>query len=743
MGTINQEWKFQKLPQENIGEIEDIRKIQWKADESCLVNLPHTWYEEGNGYQGTAIYQKTLRLGKKPERSRVFLNFQAVDRWCRVFVNQHYAGEHKGGYSAFTLDITEACRWDAENELTVVVDNRSWDIISPLAGDFTVFGGIYRDVNLIVTNQNCFDRTYYGTQGLIARADIAENGNGKISVENHLLCADQTMVKIHYRVIGPTGEIVIEREGTPDGSDCFEIANPALWNGKGAAVLYELQGELQMSGQVIDSVSLSFGFRKVKLDAEHGFFLNGIHQKLNGIAMHQDFAEVFSAAGPVQWEQNLRDIREIGANSVRLSHYQHPQEMYRLCDQEGLIVWAEIPMLRMTESKELFENICSQLKELILQNLHHPSICFWGIQNEIAMFGENETMYERLRALTQIAECLDPTRICASANLFCVKNDSPLNRITRAVGYNIYFGWYYGKMEDSAAFVDQFHQNNPDIPLGITEYGADCSTAFHSENPKVKDYSEEFQALYHETVYPIFRERDYIWGTYVWNLYDFSSEIRDEGGTKYRNTKGLITYDRRIKKDAFYYYKAQWSSEPFVKIAQARFRNRAQETITLKIYSNQKKLDLTVNGKRHGITSENGVFVAENIPLQMGENLVNVSCKNAADEALFIRAAEPDPSYQFADPSPGLNVKNWFTDLVEEEKLFPKGKFSIRDSCKDLLEREDVMKVIEEFSPSLAKQMRERVTFMPLERVLYYMKAEFDENRCKDLNSRITKISKI
>ena len=593
-----------------------------------------------------------------------------------------------------------------------------------------------------MTGGVCFDRTYYGTSGVIVRADLTADDNGMVAVEPHILgnCSEETT--LYCQIFDGTTECVAEWKGRVQENPVIQVETPQLWEGKSHPALYHLHIRIEAKDGVTDYLKIPFGFRQITIDAEKGFFLNGTHMKINGVAKHQDTAEVFHAARVRHWHQDLKDILEIGANSVRLSHYQHPQEMYDLCDEAGLVVWAEIPMLKLTDKKELFENACSQLRELILQNIHHPSICFWGIQNEIAMFSESESMYEHIGELEDLVKTLDTTRITAGANLFCVENKSPLNRITDAVGYNIYFGWYYGEIQDNEEFVDQFHQDNPNIPLGITEYGVDANPAFHSKEPKVKDYSEEYQAFYHENVYPIFRERDYIWGTYVWNLYDFSSEIRDEGGVKYKNCKGLISYDRKLKKDAFYYYKAQWSNEPFVKIAESRFKRRMCETITVKVYSNQKEITLWVNQISMVQRSDTGIFRFSGIELALGENLVRAVCNGETDEVIFEGVEQPDTSYVFVDPNPGVNVKNWFTDEVEEEKMFPRGRFSIRDSCVMLLNSEDAMQVIETFSADLAIQMRERQSPMPLERILNYMKNQISEKQCKELNAMLIKIEK-
>ena len=736
MQNINLEWKFKKLPELDINEMSSVSEIS-DADFE-VINVPHTWYQDANGYQGTVIYKKTVNIDCDNSK-RVFLNFGAADRFCKVFVNGDFMGEHKGGYSAFTFDITNSCKFNSENEIAVLLDNRSFNQISPLAGDFTIFGGLYRDVNIIITEKSCFDRTFYGTNGVILKSDVIDN-NGKIYIENHTMGCENA--QINYKVFDNKNQLVLDK--TQDLTEKTEliVENPELWNGMQNPAMYTLKAEILINGNKTDETTIKFGFKKISIDAQKGFFLNGKHMKINGVAKHQDFGGIFSATTEEHLQKDLDLITEIGANSIRLSHYQHPQRMYELCNENGFVVWAEIPMLKFLDDVKLFENAVSQMKELIYQNIHHPSICFWGIQNEIAMFGESQAMYDRMKELGELTESMDETRISACANLFCVKNDSQLNTHTQAVGYNIYFGWYYGNMADNADFVDKFHNDNPNIPLGITEYGVDCNLSYHAYEPKVRDYSEEFQALYHETVYPIFRQRDYLWGTYVWNMFDFSSEIRDEGGVKYKNCKGLVTYDRQIKKDAFYYYKAQWSNEPFVKITESRFVNREKDQISIKVYSNQNEVSITVNGQTYTQNSENGVFVFENIVLNKGENEVMAQSGELYDKAIFIGVEEKDESYIYVDKNPGINVKNWFIDAVEEEKMFPTGMFSIRESCNTIVENEQAIAVVAEFSEKLAKELIERRGMLPLERILNYMKNEFTEDDCKRLNEALTKVKK-
>lgn len=460
------------------------------------------------------------------------------------------------------------------------------------------------------------------------------------------------------------------------------------------------------------------------------------------MAKHQDTAGKFSTAGEEDWQRDLALIREIGANAVRLSHYQHPQRFYDLCDSSGLIVWTEIPMLRLIEKETLVNNAEEQLKELIFQNMHHPSICFYGVENEIAMFGETDFMHHEVKRLHELAKSLDPSRFTAAANLNSVEYDSPLNRITDVVGYNLYFGWYYGEMPDFASFFDGFHSVNANVPLAVTEYGADCNTAFHSTAPKRKDYTEEFQALFHETVYPYIEERGYIWGSFVWNMFDFVSGIRNEGGVKYRNNKGLVTFDRQIRKDAFYYYKAKWSEEPFVHITGKRYQNRTGKCMDVKVYSNCPAVVLHTQDGEWSLDSSNGVFLFENIPFS-GEGIcVKAEAGNVSDTAEFRYVEEEDPSYVYVDPNPGPNVKNWFVDEVEKAKLFPAGRWSVMDTVNDLLTSSEAMALIDESSPELGEYMRDTVGTFTLEQVAAYAKTLIDEESFMELNKKLVLIKK-
>ena len=703
------------------------------------VTVPHTWYADGNYYQGDAVYQKhftlTLRGGQ-----HAFLRFDGVDKVCDVFLNGEAVGGHKGGYTRFALELTEALR-EGDNLLTVFVNNEKGQTVSPLSGDFTLFGGIYRKVELLVTEDAYFDPLYFGTDGVLWRSSLCGD-EGLVTAEPHP-AGKPDGLRVRYTLLNSEGGIAVQQECDAAENACLHVAGPQLWDGKKAPVLYEARAELMRGEECLDKVSVKLGFRSFSLDAEKGFFLNGKHLKLHGVAKHQDTAEVFSAAGETQWQQDFALIDEIGANTVRLSHYPHAHRVYELCDELGLLVWAEIPLLKLTMNDELMENAELQLTEMIYQNLHHPSIFFWGIQNEIAIYGEKPYMVERLHKLNDLAHKLDSSRLTVCANLNSVLPESDFNRITDAQAYNVYYGWYYGVMADHEAFLDEFHRVNPKVPLGISEYGVDCNPAFHSSEPKVNDYTEEFQCLYHETVYPPMAARDFVWGSYIWNMFDFVSAIRNAGGVTARNIKGLVTFDRQTKKDAFYYYKAQWSEVPFVYIAEKRFARRVGESMTVKVYSNLRELTLQNGSFTVMQKSDTGVFRFENIPLSETGTEVCVSGSGCEDRAVFTRVEEPEESYVFVETAEaGLNVRNWFADEAEEARLFPEDAYSLRDTLEDLMDNAEAFALIKSRTPDIAKNMPDAIPSFTLDRIIQYDKPNYTEDEIKALNEALTKIPK-
>lgn len=726
-------WKFEKVSSE-------LKKDQYYSTSQEVVSLPHTWNINGNNDRGEYLYQKNISISEKHKNEVLYLEFLGANSVCEVYLNHEYVGEHRGGYSTFRFNITKFYDWSKENVLSVYVDNSPTEDVSPLNGDFTIYGGLYRPVNLICTSKTHFDLGYWGSKGIIIQSEVDEDKSGSIHIDLHTRCECDAMV--HLKVLDQAGQI-IQSEEVPATTKhlTMKIDNPNLWQGKDNPYLYTLKAVLKDQKKTYDEVSITFGFRSCKLTSEEGFFLNGKKLRINGVAKHQDFEDYGNAVTKPLIEKDFELIKEIGANAVRLSHYQHDQFVYDLCDEEGYVVWAEIPMMSMPDQESVLKNASDQLKELIFQNCHHPSICFWGIQNEIAMGGESLAMYRSVEVLGDMVHQLIPKGLTASANMYHVKNNSQLNFITDMTGYNLYYGWYYDTVAGLDEWIDQFHLDNPKVALGISEYGADCNITFHSDHPKVKDYSEEFQAIYHEETYAIIKSKPYLWGSFVWNMFDFGSAIRNEGGTKGKNCKGLVTFDRRIKKDAFYFYKANWSKEPFIHICEKRFVNRDKGKMDVRIYSNLSKISLNSNGVEIETIEGSTVFLFKDVPLQPGKNVIKAYNGHYEDQAAFIKVDQPDQSYVFVDPNPEINVKNWFTQEQGEVDLFPENYYSIMDSLQVLMENEEAWAVVKELAPKIAERaIPGAVTLLW---VCNKMKSILMEEEVKEMNNRLIKIRKV
>jgi beta-galactosidase len=683
-------WQFARLSD---GDLDQLSLKDTAAACFESVSLPHTLALEGRPWKGNAVYRRCVQTGEGWRN--VFLEFEAVDQCCRVLIDGTDVGSHRGGYSRFRVQVPAEALKKPAFVVDVFVSDTVSEHVSPHFGDFTVYGGIPRPVSLLVCGDTHFDYLYFGTDGLILHTDVDESGAGILTAEPHVVNASGAMLALTVR--DGAGCVAASAVTPADEPVRLSVPHVRLWDGRRDPALCTVEAVLTVDGQEADRVELTTGFRRIEADGS-GLRLNGSPCFLRGVARHQDRAEALTAATAAQIAEDFDLIDGIGANAVRLSHYQHPQAAYDECDRRGILCWAEIPMLKMTEDEALQENALQQLTELILQNIHHPSVWCWGIQNEIAMFRDAPFMHDRCRELNALAKRLDPGRLTACANLYPVPPESGLNGITDIVGYNYYFGWYYGEFSDYGKYLDAFHAARPGVTVGISEYGADANLRLHSADPKVKDYSEEYQALYHESVYPWLKARPWMWGSFVWNMFDFSSDRRDEGGTKGINAKGLVTWDRKTRKDAYYYYKAQWSSEPFLHICGKRYAVRAGDTAAVKIYTGCPEAELTVNGQSVGTrrNSGNGVILFENVPLRMGKNTLTAACGDVRDEAELTRAdAEPE-EYRLPDDGQGGNVLNWF--LQGEQKA---DCFSILNTAQQVMENPAARNVIREALPEL------------------------------------------
>ena len=550
------------------------------------VTLPHTWnaadgQDGGNDYwRGTAMYCK--KFAKPTSAGAVILEFLGAAHTCDVYLNNILLAHHEGGYSTFRMDITD--HLDEDNLLCVAVDNSNNDRVYPQKADFTFYGGIYRNVNLILVPEKHFELCKDGTPG-IKVTPIVNGANATVTVETWQNGDGEVTVAVagmQKTVTSEDGHAVAE----------FVIENVHLWDGVDDPYLYTATAAF-----CGDEVSAKFGCRSFAFDAEKGFLLNGRVYPLRGVSRHQDRKGLGNALTIAEHKEDMEFIREIGANTVRLAHYQHAQEFYDLCDEYGMVVWAEIPYItrHMANGRQ---NTIDQMRELITQCYNHPSIVCWGLSNEItAASPVDEDLLENHRILNDLCHRMDATRPTVMAHAFMLEQESELIPIADIASYNLYFGWYLGELEQNDKFFDDYHKKFPNRIIGFSEYGADANPQYQNSRPEKGDYSETYQCTYHEHLLKCIEERPYLWATHVWNLFDFAADGRDEGGKNGENQKGLVTFDRKLRKDAFYLYKAHWSSEPFVHLCGSRYVDRAEEKTEIKVYSNQSEVTLLVDGE--------------------------------------------------------------------------------------------------------------------------------------------------
>ena len=606
------------------------------------VDIPHTWnaidgQDGGNDYRrGTCTYTKTFPAPDFDRQTQqVYLEFRGVNASARVTLNGKLVSVHDGGYSTFRAEITALL--EAENTLIVEADNSVNDRVYPQKADFTFYGGIYRDVLLITVNKAHFDMHYYGSNGLAVTA-TPEGKDGKIRVRTWHNCPEATVA---IRLLDAGGAVVAEGTGT---DTCLTVSNVHLWDSLDDPYLYTCEATLLVDGQPTDRVSTAFGVRSFRVDPREGFFLNGRPYPLHGVSRHQDRKGIGNALSREHHDEDMALIREIGANTIRLAHYQHDQYFYDLCDKYGMIVWAEIPYIseHMPNGRQ---NTIDQMKELIVQNYNHPCIVTWGLSNEITISTKDtKDMLDNHRVLNDLVHEMDPTR---PTSLACYAVCGPFNKVAHIsdiVSWNLYLGWYVPGFFLNDLWIDFFHWKYPNRCLGYSEYGCEGMPNLHSSHPRRGDHTEEYQALYHEYMLECFKKRPFMWANHVWNMFDFAADARNQGGEPGMNHKGLVTFDRKIKKDSFYLYKAYWTTEPMVHICSKRYRYRPEKYTTVKVYSNCDTVTLLVNGKELAKKAGNKVFTFR-VPLGEDTKILAVA-GDVRDEAVLSFTPDPIASYK-------------------------------------------------------------------------------------------------
>ena len=608
---------------------------------TTAVELPHTWnardgQDGGNDYwRGCCTYCTRFAAPVyDPAQQQVWLQFEGVNASAAVLLNGQQLCTHDGGYSTFRAEVTELLQ--AENQLTVRVDNSVNDRVYPQKADFTFYGGIYRDVSLLVVNKSHIALGHFGDTGVKITLALQEN-SADIQVETLVEGSGTVTVEL----LDAEGRTVATGEGE---NASLHLDAPHLWNGVKDPYLYTCVVRLLQDGQPVDEVTTKVGLRSFSVDPKKGFFLNGRPYPLHGVSRHQDRKDLGNAITREMHDEDMALIRELGANTVRLAHYQHDQYFYDLCDQYGMVVWAEIPYI----SEHLpngRENTISQMKELIHQNYNHPSIVCWGVSNEITISTKDKAdMLDNHRVLNELCHKMDPTRLTTLACYAMCGPFNPVAHITDLVSWNLYLGWYVPGLFLNDLWMNFFHLVYPNRPLGFSEYGAEGMPNLHSAHPRRGDHTEEYQAKYHEYMLKCFDRHPWLWATHVWNMFDFAADARDQGGEPGMNHKGLVTFDRKTKKDSFYLYKAWWSEENFVHICSKRFTDRTEKEIEVKVYSNQNSVALYADGKKLAEQTGEHIFRFR-VPLH-GKVELKAVAGDCIDTASFCSVAEPNPGYK-------------------------------------------------------------------------------------------------
>ena len=672
------------------------------------ISLPHTW-NALDGQDGGADYWRgvgtyLMDLPNPTAGKKQYIEIEGANHVATVYCNGRELGTHKGGFSTFRFDLTPAMLPEG-NKLSIVITNAKSDIY-PQNADFTFFGGLYRDVNFIEVSPAHFDLLQAGAPAVYVTA----RSSGLTRVD--LFPVDAAGCTVEVSLKDAEGNVVATRRVDAEDQTVakFQISEPHLWHGMEDPYCYTCEAKLLQNDEVVDVVEVTYGYRGFHVDPNTGFWLNGKNVPLHGVSRHQDRKDKGWAISQADQIQDLELIKEVGANTIRLAHYQHSQFFYDLCDHAGFALWAEIPFIsQFIPSDEAYNNTVSQMTELIAQNYNHPSIFFWGISNEITITGESEALYQNLCDLHALCKELDPSRLTTMAEVSMVPMNSEHVYISDVLSYNHYFGWYVGDVEDNGPWLDKFHALNPDRCLGVSEYGAENILKWHSAEPDNHDYTEEYANHYHHEMLKTFAARPYLWSTHCWNMFDFAADARNEGGVQGMNNKGLVTYDRTIKKDAFYIYKAYWNAEPMVWVAGQRFVDRAPEERNVTVYTNQANITLYVNGE--AVETKKAVdhcVVFENVPMKDGENTICAkSCCGVESNVITLNAvAEHNYAYDLPEGNQGAN---WFDDpaaiAARKALKFPKGYYSIKDKVGVLMANPATAAILGGFMEQAMAQM--------------------------------------
>ncbi len=663
---INEKWFFSKMAKEAPVSLPH----DWEE-----LNLPHTWNGK-DGQDGGADYLRTKAYYAKEIAAseltgeKNFLEFDAVNSSAEIFWNGKSLCVHHGGYSRFRVLIPTDSIKDT-NLLVVCADNRANEEIYPQTADFTFYGGIYRSVKLVCVPASHFDLEYFGGSGLMV-TPVVNGANADVTAKTFVKNGDGC--QITYKVYDGE-EVIKETTVSADNTEVtITIENAHLWNGRKDPFLYYLEATLTKNAEELDSVCTRFGCRYFSVDPEKGFILNGKEYPLRGVSRHQDYPDIGNALTLEHHKRDIEFIMEVGATTIRLAHYQHAQEFYDLCDENGLVIWAEIPYISRHMPGGL-DNTVSQMKELVTQNYNHPCIVTWGLSNEITISGSDANLLNNHKILNDLVHEMDKTRLTTLAAVTMCSPDDPVVHLSDIVSYNHYFGWYGGTTDMNGKWFDDFHKKYPNRAIGISEYGCEALN-WHTSTPTQGDYTEEYQSYYHEELIKQIADRPYLWATHVWNMFDFAADARAEGGENGMNHKGLMTFDRSYKKDSFYAYKAWLSDEKVLHLCSKRYIDRVEDVTKVTVYSNCNEIELFANGESLGKQSKGKYPFFYFDVKNDGETTLTVKADGLEDTAVIRKVDKPNEDYIMKEEG---DVINWF------EITMPTGYLSINNTFGEIM----------------------------------------------------------
>ena len=726
-----------------------------KEDEISTINIPQCFNNldgQGRGkmFRGDVFYIKRISI-KDINEKEIYLEIGAASNMSEVFVNENFVGKSNCGFSMLRYDITKYLV-NGDNEIKILVSNKPSQNIYPAMADFSFYGGLYRDINLVIDSDVHFDELDKSRDGFNVET-IINDKKGIIKVETRIINRNHKNIFINFLLENQEGNVILNTNRSVCKSYEFSIDNIHLWQGIEDPYLYSLTISLKENNIIFDKRTIKIGFRKIEFDKNIGFLLNGIAYKIKGVGRHQDKWLKGNAITKEDIKNDLNMILQMGANSIRATHYQHSDDFYSLCDELGILVWAEIPVISaVTQNQFSDENAKEQLVYLINQVRNHICVYCYGVQNEVCMVTKCEYSFKLVKELADLAKMLDPTRFTAQANEYTTEENCIINSYTDVIGYNLYYGWYYGNMFDLASRLDSIHKSYPDKPIILTEYGVDSNPLIHSSNPQKNDYSEEYQVEYVKNALSIIEKRKWLTGSYAWVMFDFGSASRDEGGKKGLNQKGLVTIDRNVIKDAYYVYKANWSKELFVHIAGKRYYNRAEKETLISVMSNIPEITLKgQNFEKKGNTID-GIVRFDNVKLNLGLNRFEVYGRKRdkvySSYILINCVCEQDKSYVIERKEDRNTAINWF-EKVDVEKLValdkplrPEG-FSLDDRICDIFSVKKAKEVFMKYFSFLTESTRfDETSPVTLKKILDFAHVDIPNDIKKKINFEFNMIDK-